>query len=44
MTLHRFLDSNYGTDGATVLKQLLDDGADPNSTAVGVQRFSGVFE
>jgi cytohesin len=31
MTLHEFLDVNYGADGDTVLRQRLADGADPNA-------------
>ena len=30
MTLHEFLDCNYGADGEDVLRRRLDDGADPN--------------
>ena len=31
MTLHQFLDCNYGTDGDDVLRRMLDDGTDPNN-------------
>ena len=30
MTLHEFLDCNYGDDGDDVLRRMLDGGADPN--------------
>jgi len=33
MTLHEFLDCNYGADGDDVLRRMIDDGADPNERA-----------
>ena len=33
MTLHEFLDRNYGADGDAVLRRMLDDGAELNERA-----------
>ena len=35
MALHEFLDYKYGVDGDDVLRQMLDEGADPDAAGAG---------